>query len=206
MIQTRTYRGDLRDDDGTVVNTCDLTPDEWVGEIVSIPHPNSGHMGKSLGKVVEATPVQRTRKKPRHGIENTGDEPPEYEEVEYTKLVIVDLLMGTAHRMIKEEPIPPGPSFVKTGTEYAVYALQHRNGRGEWVEIAHRPSANPWSHNQFGVKSTQENYTGHEETRIVKESVTHHRDENADPADTDAYTLEYDLEPITVDSPEDTPQ
>ena len=41
-----TYRGDIANDGHS--STTDLEGDDWVGEIISVPHPNSHQMGDAL--------------------------------------------------------------------------------------------------------------------------------------------------------------
>lgn len=185
---------ELTEDD--VHSVHDMAADEWIGEIITIPHPNSGHMGKSMAKViaVETTEVKE-KTNPMEAINGEAD--PEYEMVEADKLIAEDLLLNKKLTVIQHSII--SASFVEDGETYSVYGLQHKNGRGEWVNTAHYPGKTPWAYMKPSLESLQDDYKGHEETRIVEYSVTHHRTEDAHPSDTDGYTLDYTTTPVLSD-------
>lgn len=188
---------DLTEEDA--YSTRDVEGDEWIGEIVTIPHPNSGHMEKSMAKVTDVETATAKTKTNRAEVINEDAEP-EYEQIEVDKLITEDLLLGTELSVIQHSM--PSANFVEHGETYAVYGLQHQNGCGEWVTVSYGPSSEGWTHNPFVLKSFREDYTGHEKTRIVKRSVTHYRNDDAHPSDTDGYLLEYETEPVTIERPD----
>lgn len=197
MIRSTTYRGSIDDTENSIA-TSELSPEDWIGEIVQIPHPASGHMGSSMGEIVDTTTVTKKRLRPpsfKHDPYEMGEDA--YEEYECTVLKIRNLLTGGIHQTNQNGN--PQAAFVADGESYSVFGIQHKNGAGEWVCRTLNRSGSLWGHNQFAMEAERQRYTGHEETRIIERSVTYQRDNGADPKDTTAYTLTETTKPIEID-------
>lgn len=205
MLTTNSPRGDISPEnidslkEGDVYSEHDVSGEDWVGEIVAIPHPNSGHMGKSMARVVDVETVQMPHVTNQSAVMQ-DDAEREYEDRPTDKLITEDVLIGCELTIIQKSH--PRASLVGDGASYSVYGVQHKNGRGEWNEVTHPPSDTPWGHNPYAVDAIRERYDGNEKVRVVKKTVTYHRESDADPSDTDAYNLEYSKTPVVVDQDE----
>lgn len=197
MINSITYRDSIGSDDIIVMQ--DFSPTDWIGEIVKIPHPNSGHMGPSMGEVIGSkTSTGKQRIHP--DLRDTSDE--KYKEVEYAILTIKDILTGrqdTIHQLGY-----PRAALIESGSTYSVYGIEQQTDSGEWKHIPFR-NGECWGYNQFAVKSEMEAITQPgQPTRVVEQTATYTRKDDADPADATAYILSKTTEPIEVESPRST--
>lgn len=192
MINSITYRGPLDSEKIEVMH--EFSPDDWIGEIVKIPHPESGHMGPSMGKVVDtdtSTGKRRIHPEVRDGDDN------EYETVEYTILIIKDLIIGSTHRT--HQLGHPQAALVESGSTYSVYGYEKKTEDGEW-EQGEFTNGGKWGHNKYSVETAMENATEPEkQTRVIERSVTYRRKEDADPSDAEAYKLTMTTHPVTVE-------
>ena len=147
MISTTTYHGDL---DDPRISLRDVDPDELIGEIVVVSHPDpaSGHMGKSMARVTKAETVE---------IEENEVEIKENREVrKRVRVGARDVLLNRGYSSVIGR-FPPDISFPQEGSVYRVFAKEHLNGRGKWVQTS------KWNVSQFYA---DHEYTGHEETRM----------------------------------------
>lgn len=116
-----------------------VTPDEAVGEIIICEIP--GTMGKKFYEIVEV-------------------------DLENKETIIEDIHTGEQCSIGDDALTPNYNRFSRPhlGREDRVWIIQHRNGRGEWVDVTDPSRAYTL------IQKRRMNYVGHEQTRIVSRS------------------------------------
>ena len=194
-ISTSVYRGEITDENHYA--THDMEPEDWIGEVVTIPHPASGHMGSSMGIVTDAEPHTETKRW------HTGEREGEEYEVDGAFVTVENVITGTEITLKTTASLGQDPSLVRDGSTYLVYGIQHKNGRDEWVSTTLGQGSGKWGHNPYMVESGMEYYEGHEEQRLVRKAAIYRRSPSADPSDSDAYTIETEITPIKINEDND---
>lgn len=195
MITTQSVRGPITDKNNHSVVA--FTPSDWVDEVISIPHPESGHMGQSMAIVTTAEPTQRTK---RYDINETEEE----YTVDGAILTAENPLTQTTYKVDTTDPIE-SPALLKDGATYSVYGIQQQVTESEWETIIAPTMSGKWVHNPFYLTSLHINPTTADDKRMIERSVTYNRDPSADPTDPKGYTLSKNTTPITVTNDEITP-
>jgi len=120
-----------RQEENEQTDTYNITEERWIGEIVRVPHPASGHMGSSMGEVVDTkTSTANQRVEP---LKDKPKDEREYEEYEYTILVVEDLISKQTYHT--HQSGNPEASFAADGSTYSVYGIEQQKEDGEWNQI-----------------------------------------------------------------------
>jgi len=149
MIKTRhTEYPDTEEVARSITHREDPTAVE--GDVAVVSHPDSGTMGQVIARVENVERIDSVR-----------------DDQDTELLVTLRKVLTDVEIQTYPDRFPPTLSWPQQGAQYRVFALEHLNGRGEWVRTT------PWLDNPYFAQDYYGEYQGHEDTQIKYKEATY---------------------------------